>query len=257
MKQTVLITGATSGIGLSLAKQFGMHGYNLILVARDTKAVEQKARELTSEYNIHTFGISADLSDEKAPQTLFDTLKRRKIVIDILVNNAGFGMYGDFVTIDVEKHLNLIDLNIKALTALTRLFLPAMIERKKGKILNTASTAAFQPGPHMAVYYATKAYVLSLSEALSSELQSTGVTVTALCPGPTKTGFETGASMGRTKLFKFIKQMNPDEVAKIGFDGLMRNKIIVIPGFLNNFLAFGNRLVPRKLSTYLSRQALE
>lgn len=257
MSKTVLITGATSGIGYELSKVFARNGYSLVIIARDKNALEKTANELSSEFNAQVQIIAADLSQPHSPQEIFEKLQKQHITVDILVNNAGFGIYGDLVEIELDKQLNLIQLNIVALTALTHLFLPDMIKRQHGKILNTASTAAFQPGPHMAVYYATKSYVLSLSEALASELEGKGVTVTALCPGPTKTGFETGAAMGRIKLFKLFKQMSPAIVAQAGYDGLMKGKTIVIPGFTNAFLAFGNRLVPRSLATKLSKFTLE
>jgi len=253
----VLITGATSGIGFELGKIFSRKGYNLILVARNEDCLKKAKNEFTSNFHNHIYVIPIDLSQYDAPQKIYNRLKKEAITVNILVNNAGFGIYGDFTTVDVEKHINLIQVNITALTALSRLFLSDMIKRKEGKLLNIASTAAFQPGPHMVTYYASKAYVLSFSEALASELKGTGVTVTTLCPGPTKTNFEKESNVNKSRLFKVIKPMSAEVVAQKGYDGLMKGKTIVIPGWRNAFLAFGNRFVPRSISTQLSKFALE
>jgi short-subunit dehydrogenase len=254
--KTALITGATSGIGYELAKIFSRNGFNLVIVARDQKALDKVKSEFSSQFHNQLFCIAADLSLPESPKQIFEKVHKEEIAVDVLVNNAGFGIHGDFATVDLEKHLSLIQVNISALTALTRLFLPEMLLRKQGKILNTASTAAFLPGPHMAVYYATKAYVLSFSEGLASELKGTGVTVTALCPGLTKTKFPEISGVGKSKLLKLIKPMNAEVVAQAGFDGLMKGKTIVIPGLKHVLMTYGARFAPRGLVTRVSKYTL-
>ncbi len=241
-KKTVLITGASSGIGLSLAKIFAREGYALILVARQRDKLEELAKTLQVSVTV----IPKDLSLPDSPREIFDELSQKSIPVDILVNNAGFGTYGRFTEIPVEDGLQMLQVNMVALTHLTRLFLPAMIKNKDGKILNVASTAAFQPGPLMAGYYASKAYVVSFSEALAFELKSTGVTVTALCPGPTRTEFQARANMKESKLFTG-SIMDADTVAEIGYKGLMQGKRVVIPGFNNKFMAFLSKVSPNSI----------
>ncbi|SFD52320.1 hypothetical protein SAMN05428981_101758 [Bacillus sp. OV194] len=189
-------------------------------------------------------------------EALFQELQQQQITVDFLVNNAGYGLFGEFTETDLQDELSMIDINIKALTTLTKLFLPGMKERENGKILNVASTAAFQLGPLMAVYLATKAYVLSFSEALENEMKGMGVTVTALCPGPTKTGIESRANLGQSKLFK-SGVMEVERVANIGYEGLMKGKSIVIPGFKNRLLANSIRFIPRKWVTATVRNVQE
>lgn len=247
-RQTALITGASSGIGHELAKHFAKDGYNLVLVARSEGKLDQLKSDLENQYNIQSTVIAMDLGKQEELFRLHEEIKLKNIEIDFLVNNAGFGLYGPFDETDLQDELSMIDINIKALTALTKLFLPEMKARRNGRILNVASTAAFQPGPLMAVYYATKAYVLSFTEALENELKGSGVTVTALCPGPTETGFESRANLGDSKLFK-SGVMDVQSVARIGYSGLMRGKTIVIPGFKNKLLANSIRFVPRKWVT--------
>lgn len=241
---TVLITGASSGIGLEFAKVFAKNKYNLILVARNTTAMEELAKSLQGEYNTKSIIITKDLSKPTAPQEMYDELNKKKIHVDILINNAGFANYGKFELVELTKQEQLIAVNIQALTTLTKLFLKDMREANSGKILNIASTAGFLPGPLMATYYASKAYVVSFSQALSNELEGTGVSVTCLCPGLTKTGFEKRAGLEQSKLFQG-SQMSPKKVASIGFDALMNNKPLVITGMLNNLMVFGSRFTPR------------
>lgn len=258
MNQTALITGATSGIGLALAKVFAQNKYNLILVARKQEDLNKTKADLETEYHIQVATIAKDLGDKNAPQEIFDFCQAQNLRVDILVNNAGFGTYGKFAETDLNKQLSLLDLNMRALTQLTGLFLPRMISNKSGKILNTASTAAFQPGPLMAVYYASKAYVLSFTEALHNELKDSGIFVTALCPGATKTNFQNlEKGFNDTRLLKSGNVMSADAVAQIGFDALMQNKAFVIPGFTNKLIAFLTRLGPRGLVTAISRWTLE
>ena len=257
MKQTVLITGATSGFGYEFAKLFAKDASDLILVARNEDSLTSVAKELQTTYKVSVRTIAVDLSEPKAAKVIFDKLTRTKTDIDVLINNAGFGKYGDFADIMWNEHEKLVYLNIVALTHLTRLFLPGMIARRSGKILNVASTAAFQPGPHMAVYFASKSYVLSLSEALHEEVKGTGVHVTALCPGPTKTNFAKRAKTNELKLYKYVDTMTPTEVAKKGYNALQKNKQFVIPGIKNAFFAFSTRLFPRKMVVRSSRKLME
>lgn len=232
--ETVLITGASFGIGYELAKIFARENYNLILVARSLERLNKIREELLNP-NINIYTIQKDLSKPEAPRELFEELNKNEVQVDILINNAGFGLLGPFAELDLQTQLEMIQLNVSSLVHLTYLILPQMIERKSGKIMNVASTAAFQPGPNMAIYYATKAFVLSFSEALHTELKSKGITVTALCPGPTKTEFQKRARMENINLerSKLIPYMSAEKVAQIGFEGLMKGKRVVIPGFLN------------------------
>ncbi len=256
-RPTTLITGASSGIGLELAHIFARNHHNLILAARTLPALEALSTELSIKYNITATPIQTDLSTPTAPTHLYNEIQSRGLQVNILVNNAGFGTGGRFDQISIEQHLDLIQVNITALTALTRLFLPDMLAKKTGRILNVASTAAFQPGPFLATYYASKAYVLSLSQAIAEEIRNTGVTVTALCPGPTKTQFATTANLNRTRLFNSPFSMSAQDVAQYGYDALMSGKRVAIPGLANRLVAFGTRLAPRRLSTSIARRLQE
>jgi len=257
MNQTAVITGASGGIGYELAKLFANNHYNLVLVARSASRLAQVADELQRQFGISTKSMPLDLTVAPAPQSLFDQLQREGILVGILVNNAGYGVFGEFATISLEDTLGQIQLNVTALTHLTKLFLAPMIERGSGKILNVASTAGFQPGPLMAVYYATKAYVISLSEALANELSGSGITVTCLCPGATDTGFQGRAGIEDTMLFKKLRPMDAKAVARDGYRGLMAGKTLVISGFRNWLLAESLRFSPRKLVTAISRKVLD
>ena len=255
--RTALITGASGGIGYELAKLFALDRHNLVLVARSGAKLTQFADELQRQFGISVKPIALDLSAPPGPQFLFDQLQREGIAVDILVNNAGFGVFGEFAKLSLEDNLGQIQLNITALTHLTKLFLGPLLERRSGKIMNVASTAGFQPGPLMAVYYATKAYVISFSEALANELAGTGVTVTCLCPGATDTGFQGRAGTENTLLFKKVRPMDAKTVARDGYRGLMAGKTLVISGFRNWLLAESVRFSPRKLVTAVSRKVLD
>ena len=257
MNQTALITGASGGIGYELAKLFAQGHCNLVLVARSGDKLAQVADELQRQFGIAVKTIALDLSQALAPHFLFDQLRRERISIDILINNAGYGRFGEFADLSLEGSLGQIQLNVLALTALTRLFVGPMLERRSGKIMNVASTAGFQPGPLMAVYYATKAYVISFSEALANELKDKGVTVTCLCPGATDTGFQGRAGTEQTVLFKKMRPMDAGTVARDGHRGLMAGKTLVISGLRNRLLAESIRLAPRKLVTAISRKILD
>ena len=243
-RKTVLITGASAGIGYELAKLFARGGYALVLVARDKGALRRVAEELSGQYKAAVKVIAKDLSLPAAPRDLYNELDRTGIAIDVLVNNAGFGVMGPFATTSIEKELAMMELHMISLTHLTKLFLKPMLARGAGKILNVASTAAFQPGPFMAVYYASKAYVLSFSAALASEVRGSGVTVSVLCPGPTRTEFQPRAGIPPSKLFNRLA-VDATAVASAGYKGLERGQIVIIPGCANKMLALGVRVVPR------------
>jgi uncharacterized protein len=251
---TVLITGASGGIGYELAKLFARDRHNLVLVARSADKLAQVANEL---HGVTVRTIALDLSAEFAPKFLFDQLQRDGIAIDILINNAGFGAFGEFAQMPEQEIQGQIDLNITALTALTRLFLPSMVQRRKGRIMNVASTAGFQPGPLMAVYYATKAYVISFSEALANELGSTGVTVTCFCPGATNTGFAKRAGNDQSRIFKKFGAMSVEKVALDGYRAVMEGRTLAISGAQNWLVAQSTRIAPRKMITAISRWVSE
>jgi uncharacterized protein len=251
---TALITGASSGIGLELAKLFARDGYDLVLVARRREKLATLGEELGRRHGIRSRAIAADLADPAAPAEVVRQLAAVPVAVDVLVNNAGFGELGPFANIDLETERRMIQVNITALTDLTKLLLPAMLERRRGRILNVASTAGFAPGPLMAVYYATKAYVISLSEALAEELRGSGVSVTVLCPGPTLTEFQAVAHMETTRLFRLPGMvMDAGAVARAGYAGLMRGKRLVVPGLLNKVLPLVIRFSPRSVVVRVAR----
>lgn len=250
--QTALVTGSSSGIGFELAQVLAEAGASLVLVARARDRLEGLAEMVQKHYSVSARVIARDLAVSAVPDEIFKELQDAGVTVDILVNNAGFGAHGLFAEIDMAEQLRMVQVNVAALTHLTRLFLPGMLQRRKGKILNVASTAAFQPGPMMAVYYATKAYVLSFSEAIANETVGSGVSVTALCPGPTTTEFQQRAGVGHTKLMQG-RIMSAGAVALAGYRGMLAGKSLVIPGFRNRLLAFYVRFLPRKLVVSLVR----
>ena len=256
-RPTALVTGGSGGIGLELAKVLARNGFDLVLVARRRDTLEAAAGQLEGKFDVRAHVFAADLRRREAPQEIFDFLQNENIPIEVLVNNAGFGLGGEFSETAVERELEMIQVNIVALTHLTKLFLAPMIKRKSGRVLNVASTAAFQPGPLMAVYYATKAYVLSFSEALAEELRNSEITVTALCPGPTDTDFADTAEMGESRLFNAFGIADAADVAKYGYDAMISGKRLAIPGIKNKILAQANRLAPRSLSARIARIAQE
>jgi len=256
-RQTVLITGASAGLGYEFAKLFAYDHYDLVLVARNGPRLQQIAEELHRQFGISAQPVALDLSEPDAPQSLFDQLQREDLPIDVLVNNAGYGKFGEFLENPLAESLGQIQLNIAALTALTRLFLPALVARGSGKIMNVASTAGFQPGPLMAVYYASKAYVISFSEALANELSGSGVSVTCFCPGATDTEFQKRAGTEGTRLFKQLRPMDAKTVARDGYRALMAGKTLAISGFKNWLLAESVRFAPRRVVTSISRWVTE
>lgn len=253
MKETVLITGASGGIGYELAKCFAREGYVLVLVARSGDRLLEIKKEFEQRYGVFVKVIEKDLSNVSAPQEIFEALQKDSHVIDFLVNNAAFGNHGFFVETDLRSELEMIQLNIASLTSLTKLFLKSMVERRSGRILNVSSTAAFQPGPLMAVYYASKAYVLSFSEALANELKGTGVSVTTLCPGPTRTGFQKRAAVQGIKLMNGGFAMDAGAVARDGYRAMMNGRPLVISGVKNRVIAFLVRFAPRNWATAIVR----
>jgi uncharacterized protein len=255
-RKTALITGASFGIGLELARIFAREGHNLVLVARSGDKLRQLAGELEKSHGARSLILAVDLTEPGASAYVLDQTTRAGITVDFLVNNAGFGQYGFFAENDLEECLRQIQLNVTTLTHLTRLYLPEMIERRCGYILNVASTAAFQPGPLMAVYFATKAYVLNFSEALANELAGTGVTVTCLCPGATATEFHKRANATAMNLLR-MGTMDAQTVAEDGYRALMEGKPLVISGVKNWLIAQSVRFSPRRLVTAIARKAQE
>lgn len=252
MKKTGLITGASSGIGYELSKVFAKNDYNLVLVSRNTEKLKIISEEIKKQHDIQVKVIAKDLSKSSAPQELYDEVTAGGINIDVLVNNAGVGTYGKFTDSSTEKHMDLIQLNITSLTMLCKLFGTDMVKNGSGGILNVASTAAFQAGPLVGTYYASKAYVLMLSEALKYELKQDNVTVTVLCPGPTQTEFFQRSDMIGTKLERNPYIMSAAKVAETGFYGLLKGKTIVIPGLINKLHVFSVRLTPRRVITAIA-----
>jgi uncharacterized protein len=242
-----LITGASSGIGAELAREFAARGHALVLTARRRDRIEALAVELGGRYGIETATLGFDLEDPAAPEALIAALDERGVALHTLVNNAGFGLRGKFAALPYREQAAMVELNVAALAKLSRLVLPGLLERRQGGILNVASTAAFQAGPNMALYYATKAFVVSLSEALHEEAKPFGVTVTALCPGPTATEFASRADLQMSRMFKF-GAMGAPAVARAGIAGYLAGRAIVIPGLANRLGAWGSKLAPRILT---------
>jgi len=255
--QTALITGASGGIGYELAKIFAKDKYNLVLVARSGPNLTQFAGELERQFGISVKMFALDLSLPEAPSQLFAELQRSGISIDVLVNNAGYGKFGEFAQVALEESLGQIQLNITSLTQMTKLFLAPMLERRSGRIMNVASTAAFQAGPLMSVYYATKAYVLSFTEAIANELRGTGVTVTCFCPGATDTNFQKRANTENSRLFKKLGPADAKAVAHDGYRALMKGQTLAISGFRNWLVTESTRFAPRKVVTSISRWVAE
>lgn len=247
MKNITIITGASSGIGMELAKIFAKNNHHLLLVARSEDKLKSLAEELRSKHRVEVNLLALDLSNYSAAKEIFYYCEKENLNVTHLVNNAGFGDFGFFVNSSWPKQEQMINLNITTLTYLTHLFLPAMVKNKSGKILNVASTAAFQPGPTMSVYYATKAYVLHFSEAIANELEGTGVSVTALCPGATESGFQTLAAMEQSKLVKNKKLPSSEEVAYYGYQAMLKGKKVAIHGAMNYIMANSIRFTPRNL----------
>jgi uncharacterized protein len=251
--KTALITGASSGIGKALADNFAKDGYHLVLAARGVAKMQALADDLQKRYGITVTVIGADLETNDGAAKLHADIKAKGITISALANNAGYGTFGEFKDSALAPELAMMQLNMNTVVVLTKLFMPDLLATK-GKVLNTASTAAFQPGPYMAVYYATKAFVLSFSEAIAAELEGTGVTVTALCPGPTASGFQDKADMGASALVKGKKLPTADAVAAAGYKAMQRGQRVYIPGAMNWLMAQSLRITPRNMVTSMVKQ---
>jgi uncharacterized protein len=252
-----VITGASLGIGRAFSYVLAREGFDLVLTARSQPQLDSLAAELREKTGRTVLTVSKDLAKPGAAGELFEEVKHSGVPVEVLINNAGFGLLGRFWEVDREQQLQMIELNIAALTDLTRLFLPGFVERRRGRILNVASTAAFQPGPLMSVYYASKSYVLSFSQAVHNEARSFGVTVTCLCPGPTKTEFAERAGMSKTRLFSSRMSMSAEKVAEIGYRAMKRGKPLVITGRLNALGAFLTRFAPMRLTAAMARRMQE
>ncbi len=252
-KETALITGASSGIGMGLAKLFAADGTDLVLVARREDRLNKLAQELKSEHGIEVHVLPKDLSKKSAPKEIFTHLNKEKIQIDVLVNNAGFGSKGTIAELDTDLQMDIVQVNAAALTHLTSLFLPGIVERGHGGILNVGSLAGFQPGPNLAVYFATKAYVLSFTEALAEEISNPNIKISCLAPGPVKTEFGEKSDLEDSLLFK-ISLMDMEPVVKAGYEGFRRGKTIVIPGLKQQIVPFLNRFTPRLLVRKIAKK---
>ena len=246
-RQTALVTGASSGIGRDLALQFAAGGYDLVVVARRPAPLDDLVADVERLHGVAASAIAADLAAPSAAQTLYDALDRAGRRIDVVVNNAGFGLGGAVAALPLDKQLEMVQVNVTVLTALTRLFLPGMLERNQGGILNVGSTAGFQPGPFMSVYYATKAYVLAFTEGLAEEVAGSDLRISCLCPGPTATGFAEAAQITNVNLFRRGGTMTAADVARIGYDGWKNRKVVVIPGLSNRVGVMLPRISPRSL----------
>lgn len=249
-----LITGASSGIGLHLAYQFAGHGHPVVLVAPQQQELDALAWDLHRSYEVDTYVIACDLEQPEAAEEVYNRTRKLGVDIGVLVNNAGHGFRGKFWELTIEKDISVLRLNVEAVLRLTKLFLPSMLLRGKGRILNTASVAGFEPGPLLSVYHASKAFVLSWSEALATELKDTGVKVTALCPGPTDTDFFPKADMENIFGFQKGNLMAPQDVAQAGYNGLMREELIVVPGMVNKALVAARRVLTESAQASLNEK---
>ena len=249
-----LVTGASMGLGAEFARLLASEGYDLVLTARSADKLGAIKKEVEGLHGVRAHVLVHDLADPRAPLALYDEVRAAGLDVDVLVNNAGFGMYGLFYQSDLQNELDMIQVNITSLVNLTKLFVRDMVARKRGRILNVASTAGFQPGPLQSVYYASKAFVLSFTEAIANELHGTGVTATALCPGPTPTEFQKRANVGRVRGLRLMMRVSPDVVVRAGYHGMRKGKPVVVPGTLNNVIIFLLRLSPRRMVTAAVRR---
>ncbi len=252
-KETVLITGASSGLGMGLAKLFAADGSDLVLVARREDRLIELANELKAEHGIEVHVLPKDLSKKSAPKEIFGHLKKEKIQIDVVVNNAGFGNKGTIAELDADLQMDMLQVNAAALTHLTSLFLPGIVERGYGGILNVGSLAGFQPGPNLAVYYATKAYVLSYTEALAEEITNPNIKISCLAPGPVRTEFGEKSDLEDSLLFK-MSLLDMEPVVEAGYQGFRKGKTIVIPGIKQQIVPFLNRFTPRILVRKIAKK---
>ena len=253
--KTALVTGGASGLGYELALLLAKDNYNLILIDIDANKLEKAKNELQEKFNSEVTVLVKDLSIVNIAEEIFNEIKHTPI--DVLINNAGFGLYGFFAETNWKREAAMLNLHIMTTTHLTKLLLKGMVERGSGKILNMSSLAAFQPGPLMSIYYASKSYILSFSEAIANELKGTGVTLTVLCPGQTKTSFQEVVSEGTSENKIGFNIASPDEVAKYGYKAMLKGKSIAIPGTFNKFLSLLPRIMPRNIATSIVRKIQE
>jgi short-subunit dehydrogenase len=251
-RNTALVTGASGGIGREFARVLAEHGYNVVLVARRIERLEELGRELEQRYRVSAISIQADLAEPNAAKEIYSELRRKEIEVEVLVNNAGFNVYGPFVETDSGDEMRMIQVNLVGLVALTKLFVRDMVRRGSGRILNLGSTGSFAPAPFDSLYAASKAFVLSFSEAVAEELKGTGVSVTVLCPGPTRTEFAAAAGMSDTKIFSG-RLMSAEEVVSIGYSALMRGQTTVIAGLANKIQVWSMRFAPRALVARIAK----
>lgn len=257
-KPIALITGATSGFGLEFCNIFAREGYDLVLTARHEEDLKNSAADLRSRYpDLTTHQVALDLATDTGPRKLYEFTKHHSLAVEVLVNNAGIGVHGAFAENASEREDELVHLNVNALTMLCHLYLPDMIARKRGKILNIASLAGFQAGPLYATYFASKAYVVTFSEALTLENKTNGVTVTALCPPPSRTNFFKRAGMVETSRILRASMHNPRKIAEVGYRGLMRGKAVVLPSARSRFIALGYHVFPRAVVARIAKRSIE
>jgi short-subunit dehydrogenase len=254
---TALVTGASSGIGYHLARELGKHGHPLVIVAPHQAELENVAAEIGATYGVSVIPIAEDLEDAEAPSRIYRQLLTADRQVGILVNNAGHGQWGKFWDIDIERHMSVVRLNIEAVLRMTALFLPDMIHRNEGRVLNTASVAGFEAGPLLGVYHATKAFVLSLTESLAVETEDTGVRVTALCPGATDTDFFQKADAENTKAFQEGHLMAPQDVAEAGYKAMMNGDSLIIPGMMNKAMIFTRRVLTESAQAHKNKALYE
>ncbi|HUP39020.1 MAG TPA: SDR family oxidoreductase [Vicinamibacterales bacterium] len=249
-----LITGGSVGIGAALADVFAAHGHDLILVSRNLERLEARGRAIQTQFGVDVVCLPEDLTDPQGARRLHEAVGALGLDVDFLVNNAGVGLYGKFATTDLDAELKMIQLNVSSVVDLTKRFLPSMIARRSGRVLNVASIAAFLPGPWMSVYFATKAFLLSWSQAIDYELRASGITVTTLCPGPTESEFKVRAGSERSRLFEAYVMDSP-RVARAGYEGMMQGKPVAIPGLRNQLIPLAVRLTPRRFIAQMSHRA--
>lgn len=255
MGDTALITGSTSGIGKAFADKMAKEGYHLVLVSRNADKLHTQSEYLQRNYNIEIYTIACDLADSDSAEMIFKKLQYLDIDIQVLINNAGFNEFGSFLKTNSENELNMMKLHMFFATKMMKLFLPSMVKNGYGRVLNVGSIGSYIPCPYNAVYSATKSYILSVSESISAELKNTGVTITTLCPGSTRTEFASKANMEETLLFK-IFVMSPEKVADIGYRAMIKGKVSVIAGTYNKLLVFSSYILPRHFVNYLSKKML-
>ncbi|MGN6093226.1 MAG: SDR family NAD(P)-dependent oxidoreductase [Luteibacter jiangsuensis] len=255
--ERVLITGASSGIGMHLAHRFAMHGHPVCLVAPDAAELELLAGDIRQRHGVETLAIAVDLENKESFETIASAVDASGWQIDILANNAGHGFKGNYAEVPLATHLSILRLNVEAVLRLTSMFLPRMVQRGHGRVLNTASIAGFEPGPTMAVYHASKAFILSWSEAIATELEGSGVSVTALCPGPTDTDFFPKGDLEESFAFQKANLMDPEEVAEIGYSACMGGERVVVAGAVNKAMVFSRRFMSEHMQARMNEKMYE